>query len=97
MPSPLPPVSPPMPVASPVPNAAVSVLPPCLWPILGPAFPNAGATGVLAIAFAYFSLGVAVGAFLKPSSTGRRLLPFLVTPGIVAGLAFVAWVLRTLR
>lgn len=87
------PVSP----ASPAPSATVLMPPPCLWPSLGPEFPNAGVTGILVIAVAYFSLGVAVGAMLKPSSSGRRWLPWLVAPGVVAALAFAAWVLRSFK
>jgi hypothetical protein len=90
-------MQPPAPVVSPAPNAAVNVPPSGLWPTLGPTYPRAGVTGALVIALAYFSLGVAVGAFLKPSPFARRLLPFLVAPGIVAGLAFMAWVLRSFR
>lgn len=71
--------------------------PPSLWPTLGPSFPNAGVAGVLAIAAAYFSLGVAVGALLKQSPGGRRWLPIVVVPGVLAGLGFIAWVVRSLR
>ena len=92
----MPAVTPPVLDASPA-NAPVIGPPPSLWPTLGPSFPRAGAIGVLAIALAYFSLGVAVGALLKPSVGGRRWLPFLVLPGLVAGLAFVAWVVQSLR
>jgi hypothetical protein len=105
MPSPLPvsspsPAAPLRPAAAPPPlRPAVPVAgpPPGLWPTLGPSYPNAGVAGVLAIALAYFSLGVAVGALLKPSPRGRRWLPFLVVPGVVAALGFVAWVIRSLR
>lgn len=92
MPSASPLVSP-----SPRPTGVVTVVPPSLWPTLGPSYPNAGAAGVLAIALAYFSLGVAVGALLKQSPIGRRWLPFVVVPGILAGLGFIAWVVRSLR
>ena len=97
MPTPVSPASPPMPGASPVPSSTVVLLPPCLWPSLGPEFPNAGATGILVIALAYFSLGIAVGTMLKPSSSGRRWLPWLVAPGVVAALAFAAWVMRSFK
>jgi hypothetical protein len=53
--------------------------------------------GYLAVAVAYFALGVAVGAL---ASRLRRLrtpvLFILVVPGLLAGLAFLAWVLYTL-
>jgi hypothetical protein len=67
-----------------------------LWPQLGPSFPNAGAIGVVAIAVAYFSLGVAVGALMKHSPAARRWLPVIVVPGVLAGLAFLAWVVRAI-
>ena len=64
------------------------------WP-LGPYYPKAGPLGVLAIALAYFSLGVAVGArSCRPAR--HALLPLLVVPGVLAGLAFLAWVIRSL-
>lgn len=65
-------------------------------PVLGPSFPKAGAVGVLVIALAYFSLGVAVGGFLKQSPRARRWLPVLIVPGLLAALAFAAWVIRSL-
>lgn len=90
-----------MPTASPpptpLPAVAAPAAPPSLWPTLGPSFPNAGVAGALAIALAYFSLGVAVGALLKQSPTGRRWLPVVVVPGVLAGLGFIAWVIRSLR
>ncbi len=76
---------------------AVPLAPPSLWPKLGPSYPHAGAYGVVAIALAYFSVGVAVGALLKHSPATRRWLPWLVVPGVVAGLGFLAWAIRSLR
>ncbi|MCC6847840.1 MAG: hypothetical protein IT294_05015 [Deltaproteobacteria bacterium] len=99
MPSSSPPVSPaPAPAPAAAPHAVpVTLAPPGLWPTLGPSFPNAGAAGAIAIALAYFSLGVALGALLKQSPGGRRWLPFVVVPGLLAGLGFLAWVIRSLR
>ena len=59
--------------------------------------PNAAPAGLLVIALAYFSLGVAVGALLKQSPRARRWLPLFVVPGVLAALGFVAWVMRSLR
>ena len=93
---PLVPAASPAPSASAVPSVGPTFDPNILWPRLGPAFPKAGPFGVLVIALAYFSLGVAVGALLKHSPSGRRWLPFLVIPGVLAAIAFVAWVSGTL-
>jgi hypothetical protein len=97
MPSVSPAASPPLPRVSPVP--IVQALPPgpgVIWPTLGPSYPKAGPVGVLVIALAYFSLGVAVGALMKQAPRARRWLPFIVIPGVLAGLAFFAWVVRSL-
>jgi len=67
-----------------------------LWPQLGPSYPNAGLAGVLVVALAYFSLGVGVGALMKQSPRARAWLPWVVIPGILAGVAFFALVVRTL-
>ena len=96
MPSASPAVSPPAPQASPVPSAQTTFDSSILIPTLGPSFPKAGAVGVLVIALAYFSLGVAVGALLKHTEGARRWLPWLVLPGVLAAIAFVAWVIRSL-
>jgi len=70
--------------------------PKLLLPTLGPYFPKAGVIGVLVIAVAYFSLGVAVGGLLKQSPRARRWLPILVVPGVLAAFAFIGWVIRSL-
>jgi hypothetical protein len=93
---PLEPAASPAPSASEVPSVEATFQPYILRPTIGPSFPKAGSIGVLVIALAYFSLGVAVGALLKQSPGGRRWLPFLVIPGVLAAIAFVAWVIRTL-
>ena len=62
-----------------------------------PAYPKAGPLGMLAVAIAYFSIGVAVGALLNQSARWRRVLPLIVVPGVLAGLGFLLWVLKTLR
>lgn len=87
----------PVPPPSPVPSVLATLDPALMWPTLGPSFPKAGPIGVMVIALAYFSLGVAVGALLKHSPRARRWLPMLVIPGVVAGIAFLAWVVRSLR
>ena len=95
MPSPSP-VAPPSP-RPPIPTIAVTLAPAELWPKLGPSYPKAGAWAVVAIALAYFSLGVAVGALLRQSPTTRRWLPWLVVPGVLAGFGFLAWAIGSLR
>jgi hypothetical protein len=67
------------------------------WPPFGPQYPRASPLGVLTVALAYFALGVAVGALLKQRPRGLRWLPFLGDPGAVAALAYVGWVVRSLR
>lgn len=52
---------------------------------------------MLTVALAYFSLGVAVGALLKQAPRARPWLPVLVVPGVVAAIAYVAWVVQSLR
>jgi hypothetical protein len=95
MPSATPPTTP-APRVAPSPSVVATLDIRILQPQLGPYFPKAGATGVLVIAVAYFSLGVAVGALLKQSPRARRWLPVLVVPGLVGALAFVGWVIRSL-
>ena len=79
MPSVSPATSPPLPRASPVPSAQATLDSRILWPTLGPYYPKAGPSGVLAIALAYFSLGVAVGGLMKQSPRARRWLPIAST------------------
>ena len=86
----------PAPLASPVPAAVATLQPGLVWPAFGPTYPKAGPVGMLVVALAYFSLGVAVGARLKQSPRGRRWLPVLVVPGVLAGIVFFAWVIRSL-
>ena len=96
MPSPSPAPPTPVPGTSSVPSAQATFAGLDLTPVLGPVFPKAGGVGVLVIALAYFSLGVAVGALLKHTERGRRWLPILVIPGVVAAVAFFVWVIRSL-
>ncbi len=51
---------------------------------------------MLAVALAYFALGVAVGALVRESPQRRRWLPVLVVPGVLAAIAYLVWVLRSL-
>ena len=87
----------PAPLTAPVPVAFATLQPGQVWPAFGPTYPKAGPVGMLVVALAYFSLGVMVGALLKQSSRGRRWLPVLVVPGMLAAIAFFAWVIRSLR
>ena len=86
----------PAPLAAPVPVAFATLQPGQVWPTLGPTYPKAGPIGMLVVALAYFSLGVAVGALLKQSSQGRRWLLVLVVPGVLAAIVFLALVIRSL-
>lgn len=97
MPSPAPVFSPPVPLAPATPNAVITLPPGAVWPKLGPTYPKAGPLGLLAVALAYFAIGVAVGALVKQRPHGLRWLPVLVIPGVLAGLAYLVWVIRTLR
>jgi hypothetical protein len=97
MPSPAPVLSPSVVVAPATPNAVFTLAPGMVFPKLGPTYPKAGPLGLLAVALAYFAIGVAVGALVKQRPHGRRWLPLLVVPGVLAGLAYLVWVVRTLR
>ncbi len=88
-------MTPPPPAVSPVPGIAMQPPPP--WPAFKPTYPKVWPAGLLVVALAYFSLGVAVGALLKHSPRARRWLPLLIVPGGLAALGFVAWVIRSLR
>lgn len=87
---------PPPPGAALVPSPQATFVLPGNWPQPGPSYPKAGPIGLLVIALAYFSLGVGVGALTRQSPRMRRLVPFLVIPGLGLGLAFLAWVVRSL-
>ncbi len=97
MPSPTPVFSPPVPLAPATPYAMFTFPPGTVFPQLGPTYPKAGPLGLLSVALAYFAIGVAVGALVKQHPNGRRWLPVLVIPGVLAGLAYLVWVIRTLR
>ncbi len=86
----------PTPRPSPSPSVLATFDANLLQPTLGPYFPKAGVVGVLVIAVAYFSLGVAVGGLLKQSERARRWLPVIVVPGLLAALGFLVWVIRSL-
>jgi hypothetical protein len=51
---------------------------------------------MLAVALAYFALGVAIGMLVKERPERRRWLPVLVVPGALAAVAYLLWVLRSL-
>ena len=93
----MPSAAPPTPAPRPSPSVMATIDPKLLQPTLGPYFPKAGVVGVLVIAVAYFALGVAVGGLMKQSQRARRFLPIIVVPGVLAGVAFIAWVIRSLR
>jgi hypothetical protein len=96
MPSASSPTSPAPSLVVPSPSAIATLDPNLFHPMLGPSFPKAGAIGVVVIALAYFSLGVAVGGLMKQSPRARRWLPILIVPGLLGALAFVVWVIRSL-
>lgn len=96
MPSASPLISPSATLATPVPTVAAIVKPSLVWPAFAPTYPKAAPLGMLAVALAYFGLGVVVGALLKQSPRGRRWLPVLVVPGVLAGVAFLLWVIQSL-
>ena len=83
------------PAAAPIAGTAVATN--GSFPPPAPTYPKAGPLGMLAVALAYFAIGVAVGALLKQSARWRRVLPLIVVPGVLAGLGFLLWVLKTLR
>jgi hypothetical protein len=82
---------------TPAPFVATTVASGSAFPPPPPSYPKAGPLGMLAVAIAYFAIGVAVGALLKQSARWRPVLPFIVVPGVLAGLGFLLWVLKTLR
>ena len=66
------------------------------WPTWDPGYSFSAPLGMVAVALAYFALGVAVGVVLKDRPHVRRWLAALVLPGGVAAVAYLAWVLRSL-
>lgn len=66
------------------------------FPAWDPGYPYSGPLGMVAVALAYFALGVAVGVLLKDTPRVRRWLTALIVPGGVAAVAYLAWVLRSL-
>ncbi len=85
----------PTPVTSPVVLATSTIDLRLLQPKF-PTYPKAAPLGMVVIALAYFSLGVAVGGFLKQSPRARRWLPVLIVPGLLGAIVFLAWVIRSL-
>lgn len=76
------------------PPAAPSIVQ--LIPLTG-APPMPSVLGYVAVAAAYFALGVAVGALVRRLRRVRTLALFvLVVPGVLAGLGFLAWVVYSL-
>lgn len=65
-------------------------------PQFGPVYPHAAPLGLIAVALAYFALGVGVGVAMKSTALHRRWLPLLIGPGAIAALAYLLWVARTL-
>jgi hypothetical protein len=49
-----------------------------------------------AVAAAYFTFGVAVGAFIRGSQAPVAVTVALIAPGVLATLGFVAWTVFTL-
>lgn len=94
MPSPSPSPSAPLPIAT-VGNPFL-VQPGWRWPTLEPGYPYAAPLGMVTVALAYFALGVAIGILVKEMPRLRRWLIVLVAPGVIAAIAYLAWVLRSL-
>jgi len=92
----MPSAAPPTPVQSPVVAATATLDLRMLQPTLPPMYPKAAPLGMLVVALAYFSLGVAVGGFMKQTPRARRWLPVLVVPGLLGAIVFLAWVIRSL-
>lgn len=63
---------------------------------LGPVYPHAAPLGLIAVALAYFALGVGVGVVMKSTAQRRRWLPLLLGPGAIAAIGYLWWVARTL-
>jgi hypothetical protein len=61
-----------------------------------PVYPYAAPLGLIAVALAYFALGVGVGAVMKRTAAGRRWLPMLIGPGVIAAIGYLLWVARSL-
>jgi amino acid transporter len=86
----------PTPVTSAVVVATATIDLRMLQPTFPRTYPKAAPLGMLIIALAYFSLGVAVGGLMKQSSRARRWLPVLIIPGLLGAIVFLAWVIRSL-
>ena len=66
-------------------------------PAHSPLVPMPGFLGYVAVAVAYFALGVAVGALARRLHRFQTPVLFLlVVPGVLAGLGFLAWVVLSL-
>jgi hypothetical protein len=63
---------------------------------LRPMYPSARPLGVIAVALAWFALGVGFGLVMKRALPGRRWLALVIGPGAFAALAYLAWVARSL-
>jgi hypothetical protein len=88
-----------MPNASPAPPAPpLGTIPGMIVPApnLKPSYPHAGMLGLLAVALAYFALGVGVGVLMKVTAERRRWLPLLIGPGALAAIGYLVWVARSL-
>jgi hypothetical protein len=94
------PTAPPIAMLPPAPaGTAPGVVMPALPPLISltamPPMPSV--LGYVAVAAAYFALGVAVGALVRRLRRLRTLaLSVLVVPGVLAGLGFLAWVVYSL-
>lgn len=65
-------------------------------PHLRTVYPRAAPLGLIAVALAYFALGVGVGMVMKSTADRRRWLPLIIGPGAIAAIGYLVWVARTL-
>lgn len=86
----------PTPATSPVVAATPTIDLRLLQPLVPTLYPKAAPLGMLVVALAYFSLGIAVGGLMKQSPRARRWLPVLIVPGLLGAIVFLAWVIRSL-
>jgi hypothetical protein len=83
----------PIPAPTPLPTTASVSMP---FAVPRPTYPAARPLGLIAVALAYFALGVAVGLVMKRTGTPRRWLGVVIAPATLAAIAYVLWVARTL-
>jgi hypothetical protein len=55
-----------------------------------------GLIALLAVAAAYFALGVGVGMLIRPRRRQRALALLFIVPGTLTGVTYLVWVIWTL-